>query len=122
MTIVYMSSSMVSAAYADTAFSNEKLVAKGKQLFILCGSCHSNVAVESIKIGPHLAGIFNRKVAAVEGYNYSSALRKTDFSWDEKQLDKWLTNPASMLPGTKMAFPGLGESQRQAIIAYLKTL
>jgi cytochrome c len=36
-------------------------------------------------------------------------------------LDRWLTDPAALVPGTKMAFAGLPKPEdRSAIIAYLK--
>ena len=38
-------------------------------------------------------------------------------------LDKFLTDPKSVVPGTIMAFNGLKDaSQRKAVIDYLKTL
>ncbi|NDH27079.1 MAG: cytochrome c family protein, partial [Rhodobacteraceae bacterium] len=45
------------------------------------------------------------------------------FVWDEAALDGFLENPKKYLPGTKMSFAGLKkESQRDDVIAYLKTL
>jgi cytochrome c len=38
-------------------------------------------------------------------------------------LDKWLTQPTAVAPGTKMAFQGVSsEESRRDIIAYLSTL
>ena len=43
-------------------------------------------------------------------------------TWDEANLDKWLTNPKGMYPGTKMIYPGLKKAEDRAdIIEYLKT-
>jgi cytochrome c len=41
--------------------------------------------------------------------------------WNDANLDKYLQNPKSLVPGTKMVFPGLkNEKDRQDVIAYLK--
>jgi cytochrome c len=55
---------------------------------------------------------------------YSSALKNSGLTWDAATLDKWLANPAGLVPGTRMAgFPGLSsETQRADVIAYLSTL
>ena len=42
--------------------------------------------------------------------------------WTPENLDKYLTNPKAMVPGNKMAFPGLPVAQDRAdVIAYLAT-
>ena len=41
--------------------------------------------------------------------------------WTPETLDQYLTNPKKMVPGTKMAFPGLPkEKDRADIISYLE--
>jgi len=48
-------------------------------------------------------------------------LRAQTFVWDEQHLDRWLTQPTDVVPGTAMAFSGLGSAaDRQAVIAYLR--
>jgi cytochrome c len=42
--------------------------------------------------------------------------------WDETTLDKWLTDPESVVAGNNMAFRLENAGQRADIIAYLKTL
>ena len=40
--------------------------------------------------------------------------------WDDAALDRWLTAPQKMVPGTKMALDGLDDPQQRAdVIAYL---
>jgi len=40
--------------------------------------------------------------------------------WDADQLDHWLQNPQTFLPGNRMAFAGVrDETQRRDLIAYL---
>lgn len=101
-------------AFADPA-------ARGTILFLRCSSCHDISTAKSAKIGPNLLGVIGRKVASQEGFPYSAALKAQDFVWDEAALDRWLTNPNALVPGTVMAFAGIPEAaDRQAIIAYLQ--
>ena len=100
-----------------------RLVARGKRLYVFCQACHATEEVQGSKIGPNLAGILDRQVAILEDTLYSDALKQQDFVWDEEKLDVWLLRPATLVPGTSMAFVGLPqEENRAAIIAYLKTL
>jgi cytochrome c len=96
-------------------------VAHGKILFLRCASCHDVSAAHSAKIGPNLHGVIGRKVASLDGYPYSAALKSQTFVWDASTLDRWLTNPNALVPGTIMAFAGLPDpADRGAIIAYLQ--
>ena len=100
-----------------------RLVARGKRLYVFCQACHATEEVQGSKIGPNLAGIFDRRAAILEDTLYSDALKQQDFVWDEENLDVWLLRPADLVPGTSMGFVGLPRKQnRAAIIAYLKTL
>ena len=99
------------------------LVARGQRLYLLCRACHATEADPGDKIGPHLAGIVDRPVAAVEGWPYSDAMKEQDFAWSEDKLDLWLERPSTLVPGTSMSFAGIQkEEHRAALIAYLKTL
>ncbi len=50
-----------------------------------------------------------------------AAMQKANLKWDEATLDKWLTKPAAVVPGTSMAFAGLpNAADRANVIAYLK--
>ncbi len=97
--------------------------AAGKKYFDqVCSLCHS--AQKGVnKIGPSLFGVYGTKAAEVPGYQFSDALKKANITWNDQNLDKWLTDPRAMVPGTKMIFPGVPtEQERQNVIAYLKTL
>lgn len=99
------------------------LVARGKRLYVFCQACHATEADSGDKIGPHLAGIVDRPVASVDDSVYSPALKEQDFAWSEEKLDLWLQRPATVVPGTTMAFVGIPQAEtRAALIAYLKTL
>jgi len=94
--------------------------AKGKQIFNKCMVCHS-IEQGVNKIGPSLHGVFGRKAGTLAGYNYTDAMKNSGFTWDEATLDKYLTNPRKVVPGTRMVFVGLPKEQdRLDVIAYLK--
>lgn len=94
---------------------------RGAQLFGQCMACHS-VMPGDHQTGPSLAHVWNHKAGTAEGFTrYSDALKAAGITWNEAALDKWLANPAQMVPGTSMTFPGIKEAQaRQDVIAYLR--
>lgn len=95
--------------------------AAGKRVFMRCMACHNAKAGAPNKVGPNLSGVVGGKAAKVAGFRYSAALAKSNITWNEATLDKWLTRPASVVPGTSMVFAGLpNASDRKAVIAYLK--
>jgi cytochrome c len=59
----------------------------------------------------------------VPGFAYSAANRQSGLTWDPATLDRYLTSPRQVVPGTLMTFAGLHDpAQRAAVIAYLATL
>jgi cytochrome c len=85
-----------------------------------CAICHTVEAGKN-KIGPSLAGIVGRKAGSAPGYSYSDANKNSGITWDEAELDKYLTDPRGVVPGTKMLFAGLkNPDDRKNVIAYLK--
>jgi cytochrome c len=85
-----------------------------------CAVCHTVEAGKN-KIGPSLAGILGRKAGSVPGYNYTDANKNSGVTWDEQNLDTYLTDPKKFVPGTKMLFAGVkSDDDRKALIAYLK--
>jgi len=90
--------------------------------FAQCKVCH---AIEPGKngIGPTLAGIWGDRAAVVPGFEFSEPMKNSGLTWNQANLDRYLTDPRGVVPGTKMAFGGVKDAaQRQAIINYLKTL
>jgi len=93
---------------------------KGKQIFNKCMVCHS-IQVGVNKIGPSLHGVVGRKSGTVADYSYTDAMKNSGLTWDEATLNKYLTNPRKLVPGTRMIFVGLPkEPDRLDVIAYLK--
>jgi cytochrome c len=95
--------------------------AAGEKVFAHCAPCHSTKPGEN-KFGPSLAGVFGRKSGTEPGYNYSSATKGLNITWDEANLDGWLQGPGKFVRGTKMIYSVPEEKDRQDVIAYLKTL
>jgi len=95
--------------------------AAGEKVFNKCKACHALEPGKN-KVGPSLAGVFGRKAGAVDGFSYSEALVASGISWDEENLEKYLSDPKGFIPGNKMAFPGLKkEDERENVIAFLKS-
>jgi cytochrome c len=93
---------------------------RGKDLFMRrCSGCH---ALDLNKEGPPLRNVYGRKAASAPGFSYSEALKKLDLRWDEARLDRWLSDPDSMAPDTDMGFRLADAEERNALIAYLKSL
>lgn len=100
---------------------NEASYDAGRRVFAQCRSCHTLEAGAPNRVGPNLHGVFGREIGSVSGFNYSQAVQDASFVWDAAQLDNWLQNPQTFLPGNRMAFAGVrDETQRRDLIAYLK--
>ena len=64
-----------------------------------------------------------RPAGSISDFPYSDANRHSGIVWNTAALDRYLTAPQAMVPGTKMTFPGLKDDhQRAEVIAYLTTL
>jgi len=95
-------------------------VEKGKRAFNKCKACHALEAGKK-RIGPSLYGMFGKTAGTDKGYSYSSAMKKSNIVWSEATLDKYIEYPRKIVPGTKMAFPGIKKKEeREDLIAYLK--
>ena len=90
--------------------------------FAQCKACHSVKPGEN-GIGPTLAGIFGDRAGVVPGFEFSEQMKNSGLVWNQATLDRYLTDPKGVVPGTKMAFGGVKDAaKRQEIINYLKTL
>ena len=95
--------------------------AAGESKFKVCRICHQVGESARNFVGPELNGLVGRKAGTVPGYNYSDANRNSGVIWDEATLARYLHSPREIVPGTKMAFPGMSqEDDVQDVIAYLK--
>ena len=97
---------------------------KGASVFYQCTICQAVGPNARVILGPPLNGIAGRRWAGWPDYPYSPGVvagGKPGRVWDDATLDRWITAPLKMAPGTKMALGGLSSAQQRAdIIAYLK--
>jgi cytochrome c len=84
-----------------------------------CTGCHS---IDSNHEGPRLRGAFGRRAGSIPGFQFSSAIRNSGITWTEANLDRWLTDSDSMLPGSAMGFRVPKAQERSDLIAFLKSL
>jgi alcohol dehydrogenase (cytochrome c) len=96
--------------------------AAGKTVFAnQCASCHT-VEVGKNGFGPSLAAVLGRKAGGLAGFNYSPAMAQAGLTWDEKNLDEFLTSSTTKVPGTSMPVSLPNPADRANVIAYLETL
>ncbi|HKE21151.1 MAG TPA: c-type cytochrome [Bryobacteraceae bacterium] len=89
----------------------------GKELFEKrCGGCHS---LDTDKEGPRLRSVYGR-AAAASSFPYSDALKKSQLTWDDQTLNRWLADSEKLVPGADMTIRVDKPAEREAIIAYLK--
>ena len=90
----------------------------GEAIYSRCLACH---ALGYDRTGPHHCGLFGRLAGSVKGFPYSDAMKQSHIVWNEKTLDRFLTNPVKMVPGTAMGYAGIPDPKERAdLIAYLK--
>jgi cytochrome c len=95
---------------------------KGEAVFKKCKVCHT---LGKNNVGPNLTGVIDRKAGTVEGFKYSQAMidagATKGVTWSNDNLEKYLENPATFIPGNKMLFVGLKDAAERAdVIAYIK--
>jgi len=95
----------------------------GSKLTRPCQACHDFTKGGPNKVGPNLWGVVGRKVAGVDGFAYSDAMKAKGGNWGYDELYKFLANPKGVVAGTKMGFAGYPKPEDRAdVIAYLRTL
>ncbi|KAA5610562.1 cytochrome c family protein [Rhodovastum atsumiense] len=108
---------MVASAMAARAQD----AAAGEKDFVVCRSCHQIGPTAKNAVGPVLNGVVGRKAGTIPGFSYSEANRNSGLTWTPEELDKYLTSPQTVVPRTKMIFPGIkDETKRKNIIAFLE--
>ena len=109
----------VSPAVAQDAASGEKLFTQN------CAACHSVDPEVTAGQGPGLWGVVGRHVGQAPGFGYSDTLTKESDKgtvWTPANLDRFLSGPNRMMPGTMMPVTVARQGDRADLIAYLATL
>ena len=111
----------MSLAAAGQTAANAQDAAAGERVFVPCRACHQIGPDAKISVGPVLNGVVGRKAGTFPDYNYSPANKESGIVWTPEQLNRYLESPQTVVPHTKMIFPGLKDEQkRKDVIAYLE--
>jgi glucose/arabinose dehydrogenase/cytochrome c2 len=88
-----------------------------------CALCHSAQSDDNGGAqGPDLHGVFGRTAATDPHFTYTAALRASNLTWDAATLDRFLTSPTTVVPGSAMVVPVPNSDDRANLIAYFKEL
>jgi cytochrome c len=98
-------------------------VEAGQAVFKKCAACHTVNSGGENKVGPNLWGIMGRKVGQHAGFAYSEALKGQGGEWTFGRFAGYLYDPRGAIPGNKMAFAGVQDTQDLTdLIAYMRTV
>jgi cytochrome c len=116
MLAVPASTTAISAQVADAE--------RGAVVFKACSSCHLVGPEAKNRVGPHLNGIFGRRAATVDGFDYSEDIVRAGINglfWTAEKLDIYLENPQTLVSGTRMKYRGLKDpADRRDVVAFLR--
>ena len=108
------------------ASQTQNLVEERKLFETTCTPCHNydkGGEPDMYGLTLNLYGVVGRKAASVPAFEYSEDLRKSGIVWDEAIIDKFITAPKKLFPGTRMELPGVEDVKtRSGIIRYLRGL
>jgi cytochrome c len=111
------------AAIGTCASARAQDATAGRNVFrSQCSICHSQRPGRNI-VGPSLFAVVGRHSGRIPGFHYSAANLESGITWDPAMLDRYLSAPQQVVPGTLMTYPGLKDTRQRAdLIAYLASL
>ena len=114
--------SVVLTSAAAVALAQSGDATRGERLFNQqCKICHTIDKGGRNGVGSNLFGLFGSKAAAVEGFQFSEAMKNSGITWDDKTVAEYLKDPKAKVPNSKMVYAGLKQqAQLDDMIAYLK--
>jgi cytochrome c2 len=114
---------VLAAIFASSTQARAQDPVGGQRVFrSQCSICHSPKPSRNI-IGPSLFSVVGRHSGMIPDFHYSAANRASGLVWDPGTLDRYLSAPSQVVPGTLMTYPGLKDPRQRAdLIAYLATL
>lgn len=119
-----LASMALSFAALPGAFAQDP--ANGERIFQRCAACHG-IGDTTRPLGPNLNGVIGRTAGTLEEFapRYSEPMKQAGadgLAWTTEEIDDYLENPRTKIPGNRMAFPGLpSETDRADVIAYIET-
>jgi len=95
----------------------------GKAVFhAQCALCHSAEPGDSGGgQGPNLNGVFGRHSASTD-FGYTAALKASGLTWDADTLNRFLSSPTTVVPGSAMVVPIQNDADRANVIAYFQAV
>jgi cytochrome c len=87
-------------------------------IFRPCAHCHQIGEGARAVTGPVLNDVFGRPAASGD-YPYSKAMKESGLVWDAATLRDFLVSPQDVVPGSRMYFQGIPETEVDAIIEFL---
>jgi cytochrome c len=94
--------------------------ARGQARFLDCAACHKLEAGAN-NVGPSLHGIFARKAGEIADFRYSPAMKRSGIVWTPETLEKFISDPQTMVPANRMPYAGMASADDRAdLIAYLQ--
>jgi cytochrome c2 len=96
----------------------------GKNVFrAQCALCHSAEPDDNGGAqGPNLNGVFGRAAASDSRFGYTQALKDSRLTWDAATLERFLTSPTTVVPGSAMVIPVAKTEDRENVIAYFQAV
>ncbi len=118
ITIVFLAGFLDASSAAD--------LEAGKKLFDNCKTCHEIGEGAKHKVGPHLDGIFGRTAGLIDGFRFSSAMKKAGeagLTWTAETINNYISKPRDFIPGNRMSFRGMAKPEdRENLIAWLESV
>lgn len=117
----FVITAFVAFATLSPALAESGDASRGQQDFRACAPCHS-LEPDRNMTGPSLANLWGRKAGGLSSFDrYSDALKSSGIIWDDRALDRWLTDPQRMVPENDMPFEGIKDGRVRAdLLAFLK--
>ncbi|HXQ17589.1 MAG TPA: c-type cytochrome [Caulobacteraceae bacterium] len=110
----------VGVGLAGPALAQTAEMARGEAVYDdRCSGCH---LLEGIGQGPSLRGVMGRKAGTLAGFDYTPALKASGLTWTAANLERWLTGPQKLVPGTAMTAVVPDAHERSDLLAYLAAL
>jgi hypothetical protein len=88
-----------------------------------CALCHTAEPGDNGGAqGPDLTGVFGRKAGSNPSFSYTPAMKNSGLTWDAATLNRFLTAPTKVVPGSSMVVAVPGKAERDDLIAYLRSV